>query len=234
MKKLALLIFLAILSFVHCGTNSTPGADGIKNGILHYGNQTEPQDLDPHIVTGVPEFHIIQSLLEGLVIPDPISLEPLPGAARSWEVSDDKLNWTFHLRSNGRWSNGDPVKASDFLFSFKRILSPALAAEYAYMLYCIDNAEGYHKSQIKDFSMVGVKAPDDTTLIIKLGKPTPYFLSLIMHHSWFPVHPPTILKYGNIDTRGTKWTRAENFVGNGQFTLASWHINKIITVRKNE
>lgn len=237
MKKkanFALLILIPVLSFVHCGPKITPVADGIKKGILHFGNQTEPQDLDPHIVTGVPEFHIIQSLLEGLVIPDPVSLQPIPGAASSWEVSEDNLNWTFHLRNNGRWSNGDPVKASDFLFSFNRILSPALAAEYAYMLYCIDNAEDYHKSKTDDFSKVGVKAPDDSTLVIKLGKPTPYFLSLIMHHSWFPVHPPTILKHGKIDSRGTKWTRAENFVGNGQFTLTAWQINRIITVRKNE
>ncbi len=229
-----LFIFLSLLAFISCGQKNTPVINGIKTGTLHFGNQTEPEDLDPHIVTGVQEFHIIQSLLEGLVIPDPVDLHPIAGAASSWEMSEDKMNWTFHLRSNGRWSNGDKIKASDFLFSFKRILSPALAAEYAYMLYCIENAEDYHKSKINDFSMVGVKAPDDSTLVIRLGKPTPYFLSLIMHHSWFPVHPPTILKHGNIDTRGTKWTRAGNFVGNGQFTLTTWQINKVITVKKNE
>ncbi|HEX3019296.1 MAG TPA: peptide ABC transporter substrate-binding protein, partial [Chitinispirillaceae bacterium] len=104
---------------------------------------------------------------------------------------------------------------------------------YAYMLYCIDNAEDYNKSKIDDFSRVGINASDDSTLVIRLGKPTPYFLSLIMHHSWYPVHSATILKHGNIDSRGTKWTRAENFVGNGSFTLTKWQINKIITVRQN-
>jgi oligopeptide transport system substrate-binding protein len=81
---------------------------------------------------------------------------------------------------------------------------------------------------------VGINAPDDSTLVIRLGRPTPYFLSLIAHHSWFPVHPPTILKYGKIDQRGTPWTRAGNFIGNGQFNLNNWEINKVISVKKSQ
>lgn len=206
--------------------------EGTKNGILHFGNQTEPEDLDPHIVTGVPEFHILQSLFEGLVTPDPRDLQPQPGAAHSWDISEDNLVYTFHLCSDATWSNGEMVKASDFVFSFQRILSPGLGSEYAYMLYCIENAEKYHKGVLKDFTRVGAHAPDDTTLIIRLGSPTPYFMSLIMHDSWYPVHPATILKFGNIDSRGTRWTRPENFVGNGAFRLADWQINKIISVVK--
>jgi ABC-type transport system substrate-binding protein len=153
------------------------------------------------------EFHILGSLFEGLVNLDPKDLSPLPGAAHSWEVSDDGLAYTFHLRNGARWSNGDPLKASDFVFSFQRILSPALGAEYAYMLYCIKNARDFNTSKISDFSLVGAKAPDDSTLVIELDKPTPYFLSLTAHHSFFPVNPSTILKHGKIDTRGTPWTR---------------------------
>jgi oligopeptide transport system substrate-binding protein len=237
MKKHSILFLtaaIALLAISSCKNRDTIVSEGNKTGILHFGNQTEPEDLDPHIVTGVPEFHILQSLFEGLVTPDPRDLHPLPGAARSWDISADNLVYTFHLHSNGTWSNGESVKAGDFVFSFQRILSPGLGSEYAYMLYCIKNAENFHKGILKDFSQVGAVAVDDTTLIIRLGSPTPYFMSLIMHDSWYPVHPATILKFGKIDSRGTRWTRPENFVGNGPFKLADWQINKIIRVVKRQ
>jgi oligopeptide transport system substrate-binding protein len=102
------------------------------------------------------------------------------------------------------------------------------------MLFCIDGAEEYNKGTCTDFGKVGVTAVDDTTLVLRLARPTPYFLSLIAHHSWFPVHSKTVLKFGKIDTRGTEWTRPGNFVGNGPFRLAAWEINRVITVVKNE
>lgn len=235
MRLTGYFIILIGLAGIHlsCTNRESAVEKATKNKILLFGNQTEPQDLDPHIVTGVPEFQIIESLLEGLTILDPQNLSPLPATASSWEISDNSLVYTFNIRKNAKWSNGDPVKASDFVFSFHRILSPALGSEYAYMLYCIKNAQEFNKSQIDDFSEVGVKAVGDSILQIELCKPVPYFLSLVAHHSWYPVHPPTILKFGSIDTRGTKWTRPENFVGNGPFVLDSWEINKIITVKKS-
>lgn len=229
---LILTVFAGI--HIHCTNVESAAEKATQNKILLFGNQTEPQDLDPHIVTGIPEFQIIESLLEGLTILDPKNLTPLPAAASSWEISDNGLVYTFNIRKDAKWSNGDPLKASDFVFSFQRILSPALGSEYAYMHYCIKNAREFNKSRIKDFSKVGVKALQDSILKIELCKPVPYFLSLTAHHSWYPVHPSTILKFGKIDTRGTKWTRPENFVGNGPFTLDSWEINKIITVKKSE
>lgn len=230
---LPVLCFFLISFHINCTSRTSPVDSGIKTGTLHFGNQTEPQDLDPQIVTGVPEFHILEALFEGLVILDPGTLEPLPGAARSWDITPDGLTYTFHLRNSARWSNGDPVKASDFLFSFQRILSPALGAEYAYMLYGIKNAREFNTSEFSDFSRVGVSAPDDTTLVINLVKPVPHFLSLIAHHSWFPVHPATILKHGKIDTRGSAWTRPGNLIGNGPFELTEWEVNRIISVEKN-
>jgi oligopeptide transport system substrate-binding protein len=206
---------------------------GIATQTLRIANQTEPQDLDPHIVTGVPEFHIMEALFEGLVIAEPKALTPAPGVAKSWESSPDGLTWTFHLRNDARWSNGERVLSTDFTFSFKRILSPKLGSEYAYMLYCIDGAEAYHTGSVTDFSNVGVSTPDDSTLVVRLGRPTPYFLSLLAHPSWFPVHPATILNYGTIDARATQWTRPGNFVGNGPFTLETWDVNRIITVKKS-
>lgn len=226
LKTFLMSLFIAL--FLNCGQKVQN-----SNSILNYGNQTEPEDLDPQIITGVPEYHIVSSLFEGLVIPDPKTLAPVPGVATSWDVSSDGLSYTFHIRSNARWSNGDPVTAHDFVFASKRILSPALAAEYAYMQFCIENGEAFNKKQIDDFSKVGIKALNDTTLQIKLGKPTPYFLSLLYHHSWFPVHKSTIEKFGPFDKRATNWTRPENFVGNGAFTLKEWRVNEVIRVVKN-
>jgi oligopeptide transport system substrate-binding protein len=227
-------VFLFFVLYPRCAKKTTNVEEGIADQTLHFANQTEPQDLDPHIVTGVPEFHILEALFEGLVIVEPKNLTPVPGVARSWEIDDGGLSYTFHLRKNARWSNGDPVTAGDFHFSFKRILSPKLGSEYAYMLYCVNGAEAYNKGTEKDFSTVGVKTVDDTTLSIALARPTPYFLSLLAHHSWFPVHPPTILKFGDIDSRGSQWTRPEHMVCNGPFKPAAWEVNRIVSVVRND
>jgi oligopeptide transport system substrate-binding protein len=237
-QRILLYTFIASLSvgilLSGCSKRESPVKIGNREQILHLGNGSDPQDLDPHTTTGIPESNIIKALTEGLVSIDPADLTPVPGAAESWDISDDKLTYTFHLRKSGVWSNGDPVTASDFVFSFQRILSPALGCAYAYMLFCIENGEKYYKEEITDFSMVGVKAIDDYTLRIKLRAPTPYFLSSIHHHSWFPVHPATVLKYGTIDQIGNAWTKPGNYVGNGPFTLQLWGYDKKIVVKKSD
>ena len=116
----------------------------------------------------------------------------------------------------------------------RRALSPALSNPYAYMLFCLKNGEAFNKGALSDFSKVGVEALDEKTLQITLNAPTPYFLRLLKHHSWFPVHPPTILKFGKIDDRDTKWTRAGNLVGNGPFALKSWEPNRKVVVEKSQ
>ena len=213
------------------------GPNNVESGnakqILHIGNGAEPQDLDPHIVTGVTENNIITALLEGLVNEHPETLAPIPGLASSWEISDSGKVYRFQIRANAKWSNGDAVSANDFVFSWRRLLSPALAAEYAYQLYPVKNAEAFNRGEIDRFDDVGVRAIADDVLEVELNYPTPYFLSLLSHYSTFAVHPPTILKYGAIDERGTKWTRPGNYVGNGPFVLKRWQLNYIIEVEKN-
>ena len=206
--------------------------DGVPQ-ILHLGNGAEPKALDPHVVTGVTEHNIISALLEGLVTEDPKTLEPQPGAAESWSVSDDGTVYTFVLRSNGKWSNGDTVTAHDFVFSFERMLSPGLSAEYAEMLFVMKNAAAFHEGTIADFSQVGVRAVNYYTLEITLNAGTPYFLSMLNHYSWYPVHKQTILKHGKMDELHTPWTRPGNYVGNGVFVLDTWEVNKVIVVKKN-
>ena len=117
LNKLNYRIFLTLLFLLLlCSRQSTPVERGIVTQTLLFANQTEPQDLDPHIVTGVPEFHIMEALFEGLVIAEPKELAPVPGVARSWELAADGLTWTFHLRNDAKWSNGDRVTAGDFHF----------------------------------------------------------------------------------------------------------------------
>ena len=231
LKSLSLIFLMT--SLVACGGGETNVSQGNREQILHWGNGTEPQELDPHIVTGVPEHHIIIALLEGLVLKDPDTLEPIPGVAERWDISDDGLTYTFHLRNTARWSNGDPVTAQDFVWSWWRALQPGLGNQYAYMYFNIENAREYAEGRIDDFKQVGVAALDDHTLRIRLENPTPYFLQLLDHYSMFPVHRPTIEKFGQPDERGTRWTRAGNFVGNGAFVLTDWQLNKVVAVDKS-
>jgi oligopeptide transport system substrate-binding protein len=204
-----------------------------KAGILVINNNAEPSGLDPQEVTGLLESRIVYSLFEGLVNYDPVDLHPIPGVAESWTMAPDGKTWTFKLRANARWSTGDPVTAQDFLFSFQRMLSPKFGAEYSSMLHCVRGAKDFNEGKLKDFKQVGFKATDARTLIIELDNAVPYFLQLICHHSWLPVHPPTILKFGHMEEMHTLWTRPGNLVGNGAFTLESWAVARRIIVRKN-
>lgn len=235
MGRVSLLILgvFTLPFFSGCGGKKTAVQLGNEQQILHKGNGPEPEDLDPHIVEGLPEYRILIALFEGLVNLDPVDLHPVPGVAKSWDISDDGRLYTFHLRDDAKWSNGDPVTAQDFVFSYQRILSRNLGAPYADRFYALKGGEDYHKGVTDDFSKVGVKALDDHTLQLELVKPLPYFLSMLTFMSWFPVHKDTILKHGKIDQRGTGWTRAGKLVSNGPFKLKDWKIGSEIIVEKD-
>jgi oligopeptide transport system substrate-binding protein len=226
-------LLLNLLISLGCTPAQTNVERGISEQVLYIGIGSEPEGLDPHLVSGVTEHYVLLSLFEGLTTVDPKTLEILPGVAESWTISDDGLSYTFHLDSEAIWSNGDSVSAHDFVFSYERILSPKLGAPYAYMLYSIKGAEAFHKGQTDSFSTVGVEALDARTLKIQLHSVTPYFLSLPTHFTWWPVHPPTILKHGAMTDRISKWTQPKHFVGNGPFALKSWRLNNGISVVQN-
>ena len=234
-KIYLLFIYTALSAMVSsCGFDSESNVDsGNREQILHFGNGDEPQELDPTVTTGIPEFQIQMALFEGLVSYHPKDLTIEPAAAETWDISNDLTIYTFHLRKNAKWSNGDPVTAHDFVYSWKRALTPAMGNLYAYMFYFIRNAEAYVKGDIKDFGQVGVTAIDDYTLRIELNAPTPFFLQILDHHSYYPVHKGTIEKFGSMAERGTRWTRPGNFVGNGPFTLKDWKLNRVLTVEKS-
>ena len=208
--------------------------EGNHDGILHLGNASEPRELDPQVSTGIPEFTILHAIGEGLVNADGKDLHSTPGVAESWEVSPDGLAYTFHLRAGLAWSDGSSLRARDFVESYRRVLSPKLAAEFSYYLWVLRNAEAYNKGTITDFDTVGVHAPDERTVRLDLAHPTPYLLNLLMQRTCYPVPTHHIAKFGALDDRANvAWTRPENFVGNGAFVLAEWRQHQQIVVRPN-
>lgn len=229
------LLIIGVLAFHHQRQNRETRAERAMNeGILLLGNGSEPASLDPHIATGVTESNILASLFEGLVIPhmtDDDGAEP--GVAERWESNEDASEWTFFLREDARWSNGDPVTAHDFAFAYERMLTPALGAEFADRLHVFDQAREFHAGEIDDFSKVGVRAVDDRTLKLRLRGPAPYLTHLLQHMAFLPVHRPTILKHGGMTERASLWTRPGNMVSNGPFQLKTWRFNDVIEVERN-
>ena len=222
------ICILGQLIFSSCSAPSNVER-AIEEQVLHFGLGAEPQYLDPHLATSVAAHNILSALLEGLVSEDPKTLQPLPGVAESWQISSDKKRYLFQLRKDALWHNGDSVTAHDFVYSYKRILNPDLGAKYASMLHVLKNAKIYHSGEkVWEEADVGVTAINDYSLELILENQTPYFLELLNHYAWFPVHPPTIEKFDAFARIGTKWTKPENFIGNGPFKLSEHKINSVI------
>lgn len=195
--------------------------------VFHRGNDGDPETLDAHKTSTVSEAHLLRDLSEGLVIHH-INGRVVPGVAESWTLAPDGKTYTFKLRANAKWSNGDPVKAGDFVYSLRRITNPETGAKYANMLYPILNAEKINKkgegARLED---LGVKALDDHTLEIALERPTPYFLELLTHQTGLPVHPPSVEKFGK------DFVKPENWVSNGAYALKEFVPNSHIKMEKN-
>jgi len=234
-RILLLCAFVAFAAWFHLSRSQRPLRVDVasREGRLILGNGTEPATLDPSIATGAPEHHIFDALFEGLVattVEDPDANGP--GVATHWDTSDF-TTWTFHLRKDAKWSDGVPLTAHDFVWSFQRILSPALAAEYAQMLYSMKGTREFNEGKTTDFSTVGALAVDAHTLRIILEGPAPYFPSMLKHYAWHPVPRHVIERFGSMTDRDTKWTRAGNLVGNGPFKLREWRFTHSITVERN-
>jgi oligopeptide transport system substrate-binding protein len=222
-----------LVTLAGCSRRETPAEAGIRTQTLLVGNAAEPADLDPQVINAYTDSVIVYTLFEPLTWIDAKTSLAVPAAADRWDVSPDGLVYSFHIRPEARWSNGDPLTSGDFVYSFQRILTPAFAAPYSYMLWPIKNAEAFNSGKVTDFSLVGVDAPDPATLRVRLERPTPYLPVLASHNTWLPVHRPVIEKFGRMNEKGTKWTRAGNLVGNGAFMLAEWTPNARIAVVKN-
>ena len=201
--------FLILLSLAFgltgCAPRETPVVAGNSTQTLHRGIGNNLADLDPHLATQAADYNVLSALLEGLVAEDPVDLHPVPGVAQSLTISPDGRTYTFHLRSDARWSNGAPVTAEDFVASWLRMLTPTLGADSANLLYIIQGAEAFHKSTAP-WSAVGLAAPDARTFSVTLEHPAPHFLALLNHTAFFPVYLPAIEKSGSATARGTSRT----------------------------
>lgn len=233
LPALTLGLALATALLAGCGKRETQVQEGIRTRTLLVGNSAEPTDLDPHATDAYSDMVILAALFEGLTVLDEQTSQGLPGVAERWDVSANGMSYTFHLRADARWSNGDPVTARDFAFAYQRMLTPALGATYSYMLWVIENAEAFNQGKLTDFSAVGVEAIADRTLRIRLKHPVPYLPALAAHMTWLPLHRPTLEKHGSVGRRGTAWTRPGNLVSNGPFMLKEWTPNARVTLAKN-
>lgn len=182
---------------------------------LNTMNGSEPGSIDPHKASGDWENRIIGDYIEGLVAED-ANADAIPGQAETWEISEDGLVYTFHLREGIQWSDGEPVKASDFVFAFQRLFDPATASEYAYLQYPIKGGSELADGSLTDKNELGVKALDDKTVEITLEGPTPYFLQALTHYTAYPL-PQHV-----VEAKGDDWTDVGNVVGNGPFEIAEW------------
>lgn len=206
-------------------TAATPSAGAPR--VLRLSQRNEPADLDPAVANLPDEFSLLRALSEGLLVPGSNGAAPQPGVAERFDLSPDQLKYTFHLRGNARWSNGEPVTASDFVDSYRRVLTPATAAPKAGVFFAVKNARAFLRGEISDFSLVGFRAADSRTLVITLDRPSPRFPYYVASGPWIPVNPRVVARHGRA------WTRPENFVGNGPFTLAEWRPHQHIIVRRS-
>jgi oligopeptide transport system substrate-binding protein len=193
--------------------------------VLNRDNGEEPQTLDPHLAEGLPSAHVLRDLFEGLTSESPEG-RIIPGAAIRWNISRDGKTYTFYLRRDAHWSNGDPVTSEDFVYSLRRSADPATASKYAAVLLPIENAAEVLNGDLPP-SALGVSAMDEFTLQIRMKGPTPYFLALLNHPSTYPVHR------ASLETHGSAFSRPGNLVSNGAYTLADWVIRSRIELVKN-
>lgn len=228
-----LCCLLAVTLLGACAKPETAVALGNRTQVLHQNIGAEPRDLDPQLMQTNAHFNVLMALYEGLIGYDPHDLHPVPGVAERWDISDDGRLYTFHLRADARWSNGDPVTAQDFEFSVRRMLSPKFATPYKHYFDIIRGAEDFGAGRSFDFAAVGVRALDDRTLRIELRQPAPYLLFLLGSFAWMPVHRATVEAHGAFDAVATGWSRLGHIVTNGPFALADWRSGDAIVVRKN-
>ncbi len=228
-RTLVALLCLAV-TLAACGGGShdtskpaaAPGAAAASRGpagVLRRGNGPEPDSLDPQLARADSAANILRDLYEGLTVLDAQGA-PAPGAAERWDVSPDGLVYTFHLRENLRWSNGEPLTANDFVTSWRRLVAPATGGQYAQLLAPVVNAAEIVAGRA-DPASLGVDAPDARTVVVHLRAPTPYFLALAAHWSTLPV-------YG-----GHAPGRAGQAVSNGAYVLADWTVGSHVTARRN-
>jgi oligopeptide transport system substrate-binding protein len=212
------------MALVGCGKRDD-NAGGKQPAILLRGNGPDPDSLDPHKARATESMTVLRDLFEGLTRLDKTAAT-IPGAAESWTVSDDGRLYTFKLRPNLRWSNGDPLVAEDFVAGMRRLVNPATASQYAQVIDVILNAPDIVAGK-KPVETLGVTAPDASTVVIALLNPAPYLPGLMAHPSIAPLHRPSLAKFGD------RLSRPGDQVSNGAFRLTEWLQGSYIRLERN-
>lgn len=231
LKKLCAVILAATVGIsvlAGCGSSSSTGGDAGKASeqVLTYNLGTDPKTLDPALNNAVDGGIVLSNAFEGLCKVDENN-KAIPGVAEKWDISEDGTVYTFHFKQGLKWSNGDPIKASDFEFAWKRVLNPETAAEYAYQMSYIKGADDYNQGK-GSVDAVGVKAIDDNTLEVTLNAPCSYFLQLTAFPCYFPVNQAVV-------EADKDWaTKAETLVSNGPFKFTDYKMKDQIVLEKNE
>jgi oligopeptide transport system substrate-binding protein len=208
-----------------CGRNNQTVTGG-SDSHFRVNIGTEPPSLDWSLATDHVSFNVIANLMVGLTEFDK-DLKPAPVIAKSWDILDGGRRIVFHLRDDVQWSDGQKVRAQDFEYSWKRLLNPKTASEYAYTLFDIVNAQEYNEGKVEDAAVVGVNASDDTTLAVQLRHPASYFLAVTTFEVTFPQRRDIIEKFES------RWTDPGNIITNGPFLLSSWKHENEIELRAN-
>jgi oligopeptide transport system substrate-binding protein len=222
-----ILATLAVASILLAACGNRGGDDTARSDTpaLNRALPADPESLDPQKSRSVQAADVLRDIGEGLVSYDAAG-EMIPATASRWEISADGLTYTFFIRPEARWSNGDPVTAADFVFGLQRLVDPATAAFYAAELGNVVNAADIVAGKLEPAEL-GVAAMDERTLVISLVRPTPYLLSLLTHPSTFPVHR------GSIERHGEAFARAGHLVSNGAYVLADWEPGAVIELHRN-
>ena len=227
-------ILLSGLLIAACGGNANKEIEdsnkqsentSTQGNMINIGLAENVPTLDPAIASDTTSSRVLNDLFEGLVSEDENN-NPVPGVAKSWQISKDGKTYTFHLREDAKWSNGEPVTAEDFVFSLKRAIDPKTASVMAVYLNAIGNAKDILAGNKSPDSLM-VKALDNKTLVINLDHPQAFFLSVLVLSTASPVYPPAIKQYGD------QWTQPQNMVSNGAYKLDKWVTNGVLSVTKN-
>jgi ABC-type oligopeptide transport system substrate-binding subunit len=226
LRAFVYVVLFAAAAFVVWQYHATEDPVEPDTSVLHRGLASDPESVDPHKARSTQAGDVLRDIGEGLLSYSPTG-ELVPGAAESWEIADEGLTYTFRIRDNARWSNGDPVTADDFVFSLQRLVDPATAAFYASSIAVVANAEAIIAGDLPPEEL-GVEAIDAHTLVIRLRQPTPYLLSLLTFPSTFPVHA------GSIATHGEEFTRPGNLLSNGAYKLDAWTPGSVLALSRNE
>jgi oligopeptide transport system substrate-binding protein len=263
---LPILLLLGVIGVAALSDRPQPRAD------FTFINSGNVSTLDPAIISWMQDIRVARMIGEGLVTKDIFSwnYDTKPAAAERWKVSEDRKTYTFHLRPDGNFSNGDPLRAGDFIYAWRRVMTPDVAADYVKFFDKVRGMNAYYdwrNAALRDYTaraksiptadrpaaarelweqtlakfheLVGVKAPDDFTIVVTLDKPVPYFLDLVAFPTFFPVHAKSVRLYERLDPDTGRikwdqgWTKPPNLITNGPMKLTSWRFMRDMRFEKN-